>query len=376
VLVAVDFLDELSAGVPMIGAPEIRSELALGYGLVAMILLVLPQAASLVIEPPLFVLSDRVGKRRLVLAGHVLLGACFVVAGLARDPILFIAAYVLITPASGLGVGLAQVALLDAHPARLRDRLMTRWTMMGAIGDAAAPVFLGAVALAGGDFRTAFVVVGLLFVVHAALLSRARWRERSRAEACEEPFLDLIRSALSNSSVWIWSTGVSLCGLLDETFVAFGALYLRDALGASPLAIDVVMAAFAIGGIAGLHVAERLLRRARPLHVLAAAAIGTLAGYAGWMFAASIPAAAAAALAVGACASPLYPIAQARAYEAMPGRTGTAAAVGELFAPVHIGLPLLIGWLADAHSLWIALWVLALQPLGLLAIAAGRTRHW
>ncbi|HVI02903.1 MAG TPA: hypothetical protein VM869_29595, partial [Enhygromyxa sp.] len=59
VLVFVDFLDELGAGLPPVSAADIRDELALAYGGAALVLLVAPMLLSLVIEGPLLLLSDR-----------------------------------------------------------------------------------------------------------------------------------------------------------------------------------------------------------------------------------------------------------------------------------------------------------------------------
>jgi len=77
-------------------------------------------------------------------------------------------------------------------------------------------------------------------------------------------------------------------------------------------------------------------------------------------------------LAVGATASPLYPIVAAQAYAALPGRSGTVNAAGHLFTPVAMALPWLLGRLADRAGTMAALLVLVAEPLALFLIA----RFW
>jgi hypothetical protein len=47
-------------------------------------------------------------------------------------------------------------------------------------------------------------------------------------------------------------------------------------------------------------------------------------------------------------------------------------AVGHIFTPLDVALPLLLGFVADRYGLTVALAVLLLQPLGVVAIAFSR----
>lgn len=364
---------------PVIGAPQIRDTFALSYSKAALVLLVLPEICSFVLEPPLFVLSDRIGKRRLVIGGLFALGAAFFAAGVSPNVILFSAALILIFPASGLGVGLAQAALIDAYP-KQRERVMVRWTLLGSIGDAISPLFLAAIAALGGGWRWSFAAAGALFAIQAVLVSRARWRAplgKNGAEEEREPrFFELIKEGAGNKQLWLWSIAVSFCGLLDETFVAFAALYLADDLGASAVAIDVVITACGIGGICGLLAVERLFLKAPPLRTLFLASLGTIASFFFWLWSPSIVLSTAAMFLLGAFVAPLYPIAAAKAYDASPGRAGTVAAMTTLFSPIQLGFPLIGGFIADQFGLTTALYTLLAQPvvLAIMALVHGRTR--
>jgi hypothetical protein len=77
-------------------------------------------------------------------------------------------------------------------------------------------------------------------------------------------------------------------------------------------------------------------------------------------------------LLVGATAVPLYPLAAAQAYAALPGRSGAVLAAGHLFTPLALALPFALGLAADRWGIVAALALLVAQPigLGLLALAA------
>jgi hypothetical protein len=77
---------------------------------------------------------------------------------------------------------------------------------------------------------------------------------------------------------------------------------------------------------------------------------------------------------VGVVAAPLYPLSRAQAYRALPGRSGMLQALGHLFTPVDLLVPLALGLAADRFGTAAALALLMVQPLGILAIArfAGR----
>jgi FSR family fosmidomycin resistance protein-like MFS transporter len=64
-----------------------------------------------------------------------------------------------------------------------------------------------------------------------------------------------------------------------------------------------------------------------------------------------------------------YPLAQAGAYAALPGRSGTVLAVTQVLgAPVSIGLPVVTGMVAETAGLPACLALLGLAPLVALLI--------
>ncbi len=364
-----DLLGELSAGVPVIAAPEIQSAFALRYSTAALILFVVPQLVGLVLEPPLYVLADRHPRRRFVVGGLVAMAFCNLIAGLSWSLAALATSLGLTAAASGVGINVAQATLMDQHP-RDRERMMTLWSLAGMAGDFAAPAFFWALSWFALGWRAAFVASALLLLIYAVVLGRRSFPNRGATEHRQTPRLrDAIPAALGDRRLLLWLFGVWLCGLLDEILVAFGSIHLRDGLGLDVAERSLVLMAFVVGSIAGLVASERLLRQgADPLAMLRVNGASCAIAYGLWVLAPNGSWSAVLLLVVGLFAAPLYPIAQAQAYRALPDQSGLVNAVSVVFRPFEIALPLIIGLVADQLGLRVALALLAAQPLGLLVI--------
>jgi FSR family fosmidomycin resistance protein-like MFS transporter len=369
-LLGVECLDEL-AGVAFLAAPEIQAEHGLRYATAALVLFVLPQLAGLLLEPPLYLLADRYPRKPFVVGGLVAMGTGLVLAAVSAGPWTLTASLALAFVGSGLGVNLSQATLMDARTGD-RERLMARWALMGTIGDLGTPVLLGALAAASFGWRVACALIGTLIVAYALLLVPVRFPDAAGDEGSEEeepPVREALRAALRNRRLTTWLFGAWLCNLMDEIFVTFAALHLDRALGASAETRALLLGGLLAAEIAGLALTERLLARLEPLALLRAASAACAVAYAGWMAAPGVASSAVLLAVVGFCSAPLYPIAQAQVYRALPGASGMANALGALFTPLDLVLPLLLGVVADRLGLPAALSVLALQPVGLFVIA-------
>src|SRR5690606_17441902 len=169
-----ELLDELYSGVPSIGAPAIQRDLGASYQEAAWALLLVPTLVALAIEPALFLLADRHGRAWFVRGGALAMAlAAFAAAAAPSIPVLT-AAVALSFVATGAAVTTAQAALVDVHP-HDRERVMTRWTMMGVLGDLAAPALAAALAAASLGWRGAYLVVGAAVGVWAIALMRVRF---------------------------------------------------------------------------------------------------------------------------------------------------------------------------------------------------------
>ncbi|MCG8417158.1 MAG: MFS transporter [Proteobacteria bacterium] len=373
-LLGVEALDELLAGIPTIGAPDVQHEFALSYSALTVVVFVVPQILALVLEPPLFVLADRRPRKWFVCGGVLGMGACAIVAGLAPTVWLFAVALSLGVVASGCGVGLAQATLMDEHP-QDRERMMTRWVFLGTLGDVAAPLVFVVAAYVSVGWRAAFLTMGVIIVLYGMALYW--WLPRTAVidpgEHDEQPTIGrAVAEALRNRELVIWLVGCWLCDMMDEILVVFASLRLRNDLGADPAMQGVILSCFMAGALVGLVVVDRILASREPVGVLRICAASCAVCYAGWLFADALWLSAVFLFATGCFCAPLYPIARAQTYRVLPGQSGMVNAMTSLFGPASMALPFVLGALADSAGLFAALCVLLAQPIGLFFIACAR----
>jgi fucose permease len=126
--------------------------------------------------------------------------------------------------------------------------------------------------------------------------------------------------------------------------------------------------------IVGLVASDALLARVAPRSLLLASAAACALAWGGFLLAQSAYTAALGLFATGACAATHYPLVKAQAYRALDGRSGTVNAVLTLFGVTELVAPLALGLVADQFGLRATLALLALQPLGILALALSARR--
>ena len=350
-------------------SPEIQRGFATSYAELGLVLMLLPSLVGLVFEPPLFLLADRWPRRRLIAGGLAAMAVALAAAALAPGPWTLSIALSLAGVANGVAMNLAQATLVDLDPAAGASTL-ARWTLWSLAGDLAAPIVLAALVALGGSWRTA---VGVVVVVVAALAlgtARARFPAPAPpADAVPSSSWAAFKHALRQPRVIAWLFATALCDLLDEILVVLAALHLRDDLGASLAWRGAVIVASIVGGAIGLVVIERLARRIAATRLMAATALACSVVYTVWMFMPSPLASMLMMVLVGATAVPLYPLAAAEAYAALPGRSGAVLAAGHLFTPLTLALPWLLGLVADHAGIMVALGLLVIEPLGLAALS-------
>ena len=373
VLIGVDFLDELASGIPSFASPDIQREFQVSYGMAAGWLIAAFGLLAVVLEPPLFLLADRYPRRWFVCGGLATLAVSCFIAASASSYWVLLGALLLFGPASGCGVGLAQATLVDANPGD-RERMLLRWTLSGSLGDLCTPLLLIGLAGIGLGWRTAFALSGVLALGFAVSLWRQPFpdlREEDAARAAPR-MRELLGDAVRSKRLRPWVAGVILCDLLDELVIAFGALFLRDELGLGLQARALILASFTAGGAIGLILSERLLRRFRPLPLLATSCAASAVLYLLWLGASAPVLSGLLFFAVGLTTAGQYPLASAQAYRALPERSGSVNAVLSLAFALQLPIPLLLGWVADTYGLLPCLTLLVAQPAGLLAITLSQ----
>jgi MFS family permease len=370
----VALLEELSSGVPSGGAPDIERGLALSHTATAAVLFLVPGVIQLVLDPLWFVLAERFGRPWLVRGGLAIMAAASLVAAIAPGPIVLTCALGIWGVATGAAVSLTELTLVDHWPDR-RARTMARWTLLALIGDFAAPLLLGALAVVAPRleaWRTSFAIVGALLAIWAVVTSLRPFPAVADAGGDDEPSLwQATREAIRDRVLIGWLFGTALCNLLDEILIVFASIYVRDQLAATPAEQSAMVGAFIAGGAIGLIVLERLLIRHSEHRLMIAAGVTCTLAFAAWLAAPTVWASIALMVPVGATAAPLYPLATAQAYARCPERSAVVLVASHLFAPFALAVPWGLGWIADHAGVLAALALLAAQPVGLVVLAVA-----
>jgi predicted MFS family arabinose efflux permease len=366
VLCVAPFVDETFSGVPMLGAPDIRSSFDLGYSGVAATILSVPLLLSLFVETPLLLFVKRFGRRRVVFAGFLGMALAAFAGALTTSAWQLAACLTASGIAAGLALSFTEASLMDAAPDH-RELWMTRWTLAGSLGDLAGPGIIALFAWLSFGWRGAFVVVGAMSLIAALTVSRAI----SGGEIDDDdhlPIREALRRAFNNTSLLWWCVGVTLCDLLDEIVIVFAALFLREVRGADAATTALALSIFPAAAAVGLVVTERLLKRMQPLRILTVACVTCAAALVAFILVPNVGVAIVMLALVGFMNAPLFPLTTAQMYRALPEDSTTVNAVAHLFAPVQVLFPIAIAFTADRFGLSIAVAMLLLQPLGILLI--------
>ena len=314
--------------------------------------------------------TERWPRRRLLVGG--LLGMAVALLSCAVAPGLWGIALgcTLYFLASGVACGIAQAALMDSDPER-REQRMAEWAISGWVGDLVSPLLLMVSEQLGLGWRGAFAALTAALCLAAVGAAHVPVPSRVASDDGEQAAFGLRRTLgllLKQWRLMWWLFGVALCSLLDEIFAVFAGIRVAADSGVS--AVAATLTAFTAGGVVGLLLTKPLLDRASPHRVLVGSCLGCIVSYGAWLLLGTDTLGIGMVFASGLFVAFQYPIAQAAAYRALPGRSTLVAAAASAFGAVDLGAPLILGWLVDRCGVLAALWALLLQPVGLLAIAA------
>ncbi len=368
-LLAIEFLDELAFGAREAAWPLIRTDLALSYAQVGLLLGV-PDLVSAVIEPVLGILGDVWHRWLIIVAG----GAAFTVAvlafGLAPSFAVLMAASILFYPASGAFVSLSQSSLMDHDPSR-HEHLMARWTLAGSLGVVVGPLLLGLAVAMGLGWRGTYVAMApLSLALTAAAWAQLRSRRQPRPEG-EKPqgLRDGLRQAAlaaRRPAVLRWLVLLMFSDFMLDVLLGFLALYFVDVVKVSPALAGLSVAVWSVVGVIGDALLIPLLERVRGLTYLRYSAAVMLFLFPAFLLVPSYPAKLAllALLALGN--SGWYAILKGQLFSTLPGQSGTVMAIDSAFSLVAGSTPALLGWVAQWAGLPVAMWLLLLGPVALI----------
>jgi MFS family permease len=206
--------------------------------------------ASGLTNPPLGVLADRIGARKVIVGGLFLMGLSSVAIGLSGSYLLLILGLLLMGIASGTYHAPASALIAETFPFARRGVALGTHTTAGHLAFFAAPLVAGTLA-ASGTWRLPYVAFAIAPVLCGLLVLRiapqgARSTEKHQWLAT---FTDIGRVARAVGSLVSLSI---LAQVLMSSALAFLALYLVNARGVSPA---VAAALFGVPQLAGLFAA-------------------------------------------------------------------------------------------------------------------------
>ena len=380
ILLGTALLDELTFGFLVVGLPLARDSFHMSYEQVGL-LFTIGAIAALVIEPGINIASDHISKRIPILGGMICLVFAFTLAGLSHDYVLLLLAVAIADPAIGAAVGLAQAALVEQQP-QTATRALARWTLLSSVGDLLSPLVVAVTAAAGGGWTALSLIAASVWLVAACVTLPLPFPrpaipiESSEDDPAQSRWAGLrqaIGAALRDRQLLRWMGILVMATMVDEIFLGFTGLLLRDRLHASVASTSLLLALGMAGGMAALLILERVLARHADqsrlgIRLLPWLALLTLVGIVTLLLAPWLWLAAIALVAIGLGATGWYPIARAATYDRLPGRAGLARAITGLVMPIELLLPAFVGLLAERFSLVAALGFLGLAPLGVLLL--------
>ncbi len=372
-LLLIEFVDELVFGGRETALPLIRDDLRLSYVEIGLLLTVPAMIANLV-EPLIGVLGDVWNRRALVLGGGVVFSLALALIAASPSFWMLLAASVLLFPASGAFVALAQASLMDAAPED-RERNMARWALAGSTANAVAPFCVAALVTVGAGWRTLFAALAVGSVAGLA----AVWRLPHATPECEEGtsvasgLADAVRAA-RRPEVWRWLALLECADLMLDVLFGFLALYYVDVAGASVHHAALAVAVWTLCGLPGDALLIPLLGRVDGLRYLRVSATLVLALFSAFLLTSNPIAKLALLGVVGFLNAGWYSILKARLYASLPERSGTVMSLHSVANLVGCLVPVTLGGLAEAVGLGPVMWLLLAGPVALLVGLPRRAR--
>jgi MFS transporter, FSR family, fosmidomycin resistance protein len=303
-----------------------------------------------------------------MMVGGVAFGVAVALTSAAVGFWMLVAALVLGNPASGAFVSLAQATLMDVAPVE-RERNMARWTLAGSFGYVGGPLLLALALTLGLGWRPVLLLlaVAALPLVFATRRVPTALSVTDLSGAWHHAF-----TLLRRRHVLRWLALLEAADLLLDIFHGYLALYLVDVARVDAGVAALGVAVWTGAGLVGDWLLLFVLRRMSGRTYLRITAVAALVVYPAFLL---VPGYAAKLVLLGALGllnSGWYAIPKAGLYDALPGRSGAAVAVGGVGGIVGASMPLVLGFVAGAAGLAATMWILLLAPVALLALLPNR----
>jgi FSR family fosmidomycin resistance protein-like MFS transporter len=368
VLLLIEFLDEFVYGAREAAWPLIRTDLGLSYAQIGL-LLGLPNVVGNLIEPVIGILGDVWKRRVLILGGGVVFGLALLLTALSQDFLVLLISFILFYPASGAFVSLSQATLMDIAPER-HEQNMARWTFAGSVGVVVGPIALSTAVALDLGWRELFLLFALLTPVLVMAARRTHPHTPTVPQAPQSSSfktgLTGITRALRRPEVLRWLTLLEFSDLMLDVLLGFLALYFVDVAGVPPTQAGIAVAVWTGVGLLGDLLLIPLLERVRGLSYLRVSTVIELLLFPVFLLVPGFWTKLVLLALLGLFNAGWYSILKARLYSAMPGRSGTVMAVGNVFGLAGGLIPLVLGLIAERFDLRVTMWLLLLGPIALL----------
>jgi MFS transporter, FSR family, fosmidomycin resistance protein len=381
IFLLIEFFDEFIYGVDGAALPAQRADLGMDYLQVGL-LLGLPQLINIFIEPMIMLLGDTRLRKRLVVGGGLAIVLALLLAAWAPTFTWLLVAMVVMFPASGAFVSLAQATLMDAHPGR-EAQMMARWVVSGSVANLVGPLFLAVLLTASLTWREAFISLaglGLLLTLWTARQDFPAVAITTHEAAHSEPMRlavwheirALVRglgAAITNLGLLRWIILLATADLLGDIYTSYLPLYFTDMVGTSQTQTSLLLSLFMGAGLISDLVVVWLLERfpGRRVVRISAGIIAIL--FPAWLLVTGVPMKIILMVAIRLLGLGWYTVLMGEAFAAAAERKGTFMAINaSLGGLLSSFFPWLVGWTAAQAGLQNAMWLLLLGPLSLLLL--------
>lgn len=254
---------------------------------------------------------------------------------------------------------------------------MTRWTLLSSIDDFLAPIVVVVIVSIHAGWTGLCWIAASICLLVALIVSSRRFPQplvtiNDEETTSQRPFFPGLREAVRDPILLRWAALTTIPTMVDEVFLVFAALYLRDVVHVSQEAVGFIIAIHTAGALLGIFVLDRfLLKRGSPHQLLTWLSLLVLVGMICLLSFHQLWVATFALFVIGLGASGWYPLAKGQAYRRLPGRTGTVRAIISLFAALDVALPGVVSVIADRYGILVGLEFLGLAPVLMLLLLVG-----
>jgi len=365
VLLLIELLDELVFGAREATLPLIRDALSLNYIQIG-ILLSVPGVIASFIEPFIGILGDTRHRKSIMLVGGLVFALQLLAIILSQQFLALLLAFIILYPASGAFVSLAQATLMDIEPLR-HEQNMARWTFFGSMGVVGGPLLLTLILSIGLAWQTVYIFLAIVSLLVVAMM--ARYVPAQLASTDDEPPPDF-RGSLRNALVVVrqfrvmrWVILLEFSDLLLDVLLSYLALYFVDVVGFTPATAAIAISVWTGVGLIGDFAIMFLLERVDGLTYLRISAVIEFVLYSLFLLIDDLFLKIAILGLLGFFNAGWYSVLQGRLYSSLPGQSGLVLVVNNIGGLFGAMIPLLIGVIATQWGLATAMWFVLLGPI-------------